>query len=68
MSSTIDNLIRMVNQIAANMGHEDDAPAAIAEHIRLFWDPRMKQMILAHDGSGLSDRAAAAIARLKMAA
>lgn len=68
MSSTIDNLIRMANQIAANLQHEADIPAAVAEHIRLFWDPRMKAMIFAHGEDGLSPDAAAAIARLKAAA
>lgn len=67
MSSTIDNLVRMANQIAANLQHEADIPGAVAEHIRLFWDPRMKAMIFAHGETGLSPDAAAAIARLKAA-
>ena len=65
MSSTLDNLIRMANQIAANLQHEPNVPEAVAEHIRLFWDPRMKQMIFAHDLDGLLPDAAAAITRLK---
>ncbi|MFM7027287.1 MAG: formate dehydrogenase subunit delta [Chakrabartia sp.] len=65
MSSTLDNLVRMANQIAANLQHEPDVAAAVAEHIHLFWDPRMKQMIHAHDGAGLSADALAAINLLK---
>ena len=58
--NTLDNLTRMANQIAANLVHEPDPVAATAEHIRLFWDPRMKSLILGHR-DGLSDTAAAAI-------
>jgi formate dehydrogenase subunit delta len=58
----------MANQIATNLAHEPDPAAATAEHIHLFWDPRMKQMIRAHDGTGLCPVAQAAIARLAMAA
>lgn len=68
MSATVDNLVRMANQIAANLQHEADVPGAVAEHIRLFWDPRMRSLILAADGAGLSSDAATAIARLREAA
>lgn len=63
--TTIDNLVRMANQIATNLGHEDDPAAATAEHIQLFWDPRMKQLIFDHGDTGLSPVAAAAIAKLR---
>lgn len=62
--TTTDNLVRMLNQIAANLAHEADPVGAIAEHVDLFWDPRMKRLIHAHGGEGLSDTAAAALARL----
>lgn len=68
MSGSIDHLIRMANQIAANLTHEPDPAAAAAEHIHLFWDPRMKRMIFDHDGEGLSAAAAAAITKLKASA
>ena len=68
MSSTLDNIVRMANQIAANLTHEPDPTGAMAEHIRLFWDPRMKRMIFDHDGTGLSPDAAKAIAALKASA
>lgn len=59
-------LIRMANQIAANLAAQGDA-VAIAEthqHIVDFWDPRMKLAILAADHSQLSAIAATAVARL----
>ena len=65
--STTDTLIRMANQIAAKLGHEDDPASATAEHIRQFWDPRMKAAIRAHDGTGLSPVAARAVAHLAQA-
>jgi formate dehydrogenase subunit delta len=65
--NTIDRLVMMANQIAANLATDDNPVAATAEHIRLFWDPRMKQMISAHDGAGLSATAAAAVSGLKVA-
>jgi len=61
MSSTIDTLVRMANQIAANLAHEPEPATATAEHIQLFWDPRMKASIRAHDGAGLTPVASEAI-------
>ena len=49
MSSTVETLRRMANQIATNVavrGH-DAAVEATAEHISKFWDPRMKSAIFA---------------------
>ncbi|MDR2858645.1 MAG: formate dehydrogenase subunit delta [Novosphingobium sp.] len=56
----------MADQIARNFaaGGEAAAIAATAEHIRLFWDPRMKAAILADDRNALSPVAAAAVDRL----
>ena len=68
--NTLDNLVYMANQIARNFGtlDRDAAAEATAEHILLFWDPRMKSRIIAHvahvaDGAGadLSEVAALAI-------
>ena len=62
----ISRLHRMANQIAANFAAlgEEQAVNQTAEHIRLFWDPRMKAQVLAEDRSGLSPVARGAIARL----
>ncbi len=62
--TTTDKLVMMANQIAANLAHAPDPAAAIAEHIRLYWDPRMKAMIRQADVQGLSVAAKAAIASL----
>jgi formate dehydrogenase subunit delta len=61
-----ERLIYMANQIARNLGamQHDHAVAAVADHIRMFWDPRMKAKVFA-DGAGLSPVAAAAIEMLK---
>ncbi len=62
--TSLEKLIMMVNQIAANLVHEPDPAAAAAHHIGLYWDPRMKAMIVANGPQGLSPVAAAAIAAI----
>lgn len=61
-----ERLRYMADQIARNFAAqgEDAAIAATAEHIRLYWDPRMKAAILADDRAALSPVVAAAVARL----
>ncbi len=61
MSDTPETLVRMVNQIAANLMQTDDPAAAVLEHIELFWDPRMKSLMVQIDRSRLSDIASKAI-------
>lgn len=47
------DLVRMANQIAVNLeSHGDQAPAAVAEHIRKFWEPRMRAALLRHVEAG----------------
>ena len=60
------HLTAMANQIARNFAAQGDEVAAIAteQHIRDFWDPRMKAAILAADRAGLEPIAARAIASL----
>jgi formate dehydrogenase subunit delta len=71
--STDDRLVYMANQIGkffASQGAEK-APAAIAEHLTKFWDPRMRTKIVAHlnaGGAGLDPPVHRAIERLKLAA
>lgn len=62
-------LVYMANQIATFFATEPEEAAvtAIEEHLRKFWDPRMRAKIiaLAETGPhGLSDRAHAAVKRL----
>lgn len=44
MSDTHEKLVYMANQIARNFSalDHDVAVAATADHIAMFWDPRMK--------------------------
>ena len=64
-----DRLIYMANQIGTffeSQGH-DKAVSGIAEHIRKFWDPRMRKAILAHlaaGGAGLDPEVRKALATL----
>jgi formate dehydrogenase subunit delta len=65
MNDNLAQLVRMANQIAANLAHEPDPVAATADHIRLFWDPRMRAGIARADSEALSDIARAALAQLR---
>jgi len=56
----------MANQIGAFFNHQsdDEAVASIANHIRSFWDPRMRAQILslaAAGGAGLTPRVLRAV-------
>ena len=65
-----DRLIYMANQIGKffqSQGHDKAVPG-IAEHIRKFWDPRMRKAIFAHldaGGAGLDPEVSEAIATLQ---
>lgn len=65
-----DKLVYMTNQIGKFFAHqpEDKAVANIADHLRKFWDPRMRKAILDHlsaGGQGLDPLALKAVAALK---
>jgi len=67
-----DKLVYMANQIGkffASQGPEE-AVAGTADHITKFWDPRMRNAILAHleaGGSGLDPSVRKAVEQLKKA-
>ncbi|WP_338466845.1 formate dehydrogenase subunit delta [Novosphingobium sp. ZN18A2] len=63
-ATTPERLARMANQIAANLGHEDDPVAATADHIVSFWTPAMREQLIATGFDGLSERARAAMERV----
>ena len=72
MSSTLDRLVMMANQIGKffEPQRQGDAVAGIALHIEKFWDPRMKASIVAHwraGGAGLDGPVREAVGRLKEA-
>ncbi|HEY2659456.1 MAG TPA: formate dehydrogenase subunit delta [Caulobacteraceae bacterium] len=65
-------LVHMANQIArffASQRHADPAEG-VADHLRHFWEPRMRRAILAHvdgGGAGLDPVALAAVELLRAA-
>lgn len=68
MNDGTAELVRMANQIADffRAYPPEDAEAGIAEHIRDFWDPRMRRALAAHlaaGGAGLAPLAQAGAAR-----
>jgi formate dehydrogenase subunit delta len=67
-----DRLIYMANHIGTFFRSQgrDKAVPGIAEHIRKFWDPRMKRAIFAHldaGGAGLEPDVREAVTSLKQA-
>jgi formate dehydrogenase subunit delta len=68
--SSHDRLVYMANQIGTffkSQGHDKAVPG-IADHIKKFWDPRMKKAIFAHldaGGAGLQPYVLEALNSLK---
>jgi formate dehydrogenase subunit delta len=66
-----ERLVQMANDIGHFFAAEpqrSDAIAGIANHIRRFWDPRMRRQILAHlqaGGEGLEELPREAVASLQ---
>lgn len=63
-----DKLAYMANQIGKFFAHQPDeqAVAAINDHIRKFWDPRMRKQILQElDTAQLDPRVRKAVELLK---
>lgn len=70
--SSPDRLVYMANQIGKFFiaQHREAAPAAIAEHLTKFWEPRMRSAIvdhLAEGGAGLDAPVRAAVEKLRPA-
>jgi formate dehydrogenase subunit delta len=64
-----ESLVKMANQISLFFESQSgsDAPAGVADHLKKFWDPRMRKAIVEHarsGGEGLRDSAARAVALL----
>lgn len=66
----VERLVAMVNDIADYFGVESDRTAAadgVAQHLKRYWDPRMRRQIVEHltdGGAGLSPLAAEGVRRL----
>ena len=72
MSSSPDKLVYMANQIGKFFQSQgpEKAVAGTAEHIKKFWDPRMRKAIFAHldaGGVGLDPNVREAINKLRLA-
>jgi len=68
--STTDKLVYMANQIGTFFLTQDESTTSgkIAEHIRKFWDPRMRKQIIAYldaGGAGLNPKSRQAIESLR---
>ena len=69
-SSPEQRLVYMANQIGKffqSQGHDKAVPG-VADHIRKFWDPRMRKQIYAHlaaGGAGLDRNVREALESLK---
>lgn len=74
MSDSSESLVRMANDIAAYFATEPDREVAVrgmADHIRRFWEPRMRRKLdqhLTQGGAGLSELALAAARALQVPA
>jgi formate dehydrogenase subunit delta len=67
---TLGKLVYMANQIGKFFTSQGDADAVpgIADHLKKFWDPRMRAQILAHldaGGEGLDSNVRSAVEKLK---
>jgi formate dehydrogenase subunit delta len=63
-------VVRLANDIAAQFRHlpPDEAAAEVANHIRRFWDPRMRLALLEladHEQAGLDADVMAAVRVLR---
>ena len=68
---SIEHLVRMANDIADYFHSGPDralAVAGVSNHMKKFWDPRMRRQIAAHlreqGGEGLSELALEAVVQL----
>lgn len=58
MTVAIGKLVKMAEQITANMAFTDDetvVASKVADHLKRFWDPRMKQALLDYANLGNSE-------------
>lgn len=67
----IEDLVRMANQIGeffSSYPSPDEAADGIADHLRRFWTPSMREKLLHYaerDGKDLSEPVRAALGRLR---
>jgi formate dehydrogenase subunit delta len=65
-----EQMVHMANQIALFFASypKEEAVASITNHLKMFWEPRMRRQIIeyvAAGGAGLNDLARESVKRLK---
>jgi hypothetical protein len=63
----VEQLVKMVNQIAANFSFHDDAVERTTDHLKRYWAPSMQKKLIEFDRTGgaeLTPAARAALQRL----
>ena len=60
------HLVSMANDIAANLSFRDNADAQIADHIKRFWAPRMRKLLLEYAASNDQDLSVELLSALKI--
>ena len=68
--SELEHLVPMLGDIERNLAFNADAEERIAEHLRKYWAPGMRQRILAlaaSGGKGLSELSRGALRKLESA-
>ncbi|MCW1383539.1 formate dehydrogenase subunit delta [Novosphingobium sp. KCTC 2891] len=63
-SHTPEKLAYMANQIARNLAEQADPAAAVASHIRTFWNPAMIAALARAGATGLEPAAEQALRSL----
>ena len=66
--NTVPPQIRLANEIAVQFQHQapDEAAHAIANHIRMFWDPRMRTELLTRAETDTDDLNPLVLAAVKI--
>jgi formate dehydrogenase subunit delta len=66
--SEVEQLVKMANQIAENFSFHDDSVERLADHLKRFWAPSMREQLTAFHqdgGAGLKPDVIAAIQQLQ---
>lgn len=68
MNHTVPPQVRLANDIAVQFEHQpaEAAAAAIANHLRMFWDPRMRNELLTRAETDTADLNPLVLAAVKL--
>lgn len=68
MNHVLPPQVRLANDIAVQFQHHpaDEAAAAIANHIRMFWDPSMRKDLFTHAETDTEDLNPLVLAAVKI--